>query len=291
MSEVAIDKTRCACCGACVETCSERIFAQTESGAIPHRLHPGLCIACGHCVAMCPHEAVRHPAFPDGTVHAVNRGNMPRVEQVMEMLRMRRSIRHFEDRPVENPVMEQVLEGARCAPSAHNFQTTEYVVVRDKAVLRTITDLVASCYAGVMRQLKNPVIRTLYGLTVSKGEIRSALHLLPDFEMVVEAAQQGEDPFLHDAPCLVVTHAARSVNFPEANAILALHNATLVAQALGLGSFLVGYLVGACKRDKRIPRLLSVPNDHEVYGALALGYPKREFKNWVERRPLRVRWL
>ena len=107
----------------------------------------------------------------------------------------------------------------------------------------------------------------------------------------VEAAKQGRDLVFRGAPCLIVGHAPDSVHYPEANAMLALHNATLMAQALGLGGFLVGYVVGACERDRRIPQLLDLPKGHRVRGALALGYPAVTFDRWTKRRPPLVRWL
>jgi nitroreductase/NAD-dependent dihydropyrimidine dehydrogenase PreA subunit len=291
MARIAIDADRCTRCGTCVRSCSENVFALDGPDAVPRIVRETLCIACGHCVAQCPPEAILHADFPEGTIHVIHRERAPSPEQVIEMLRMRRSIRLFKEASVEKDLIEKVLDGARFAPSAHNFQATEYVVVLNGETLRTITGLTARYYARAVKQLRNPLVRALYGLALTRDEVQSALHLLPDLEMVVGAARRGEDPFLHDAPCLLVAHARRSIHFPEANAILALHNATLVAQALGLGGFLVGYLVGACKRDRRIPRLLGIPRSHEVYGALALGHPGEEFTKWVERRPVRAAWM
>jgi nitroreductase len=50
---------------------------------------------------------------------------------VMEAIRKRRSIRSFEDRPVEEEKLQAVLEAGRLAPSAKNLQEWRYVVVRD----------------------------------------------------------------------------------------------------------------------------------------------------------------
>jgi len=291
MSKITIDSKVCARCGTCVLSCSENVFGQPEKGALPELVREALCISCGHCVAICPHGAIAHADFPEGSVTPVRRELLPSAESVLEMLRARRSIRLFKDAPVERGVLERILEGARMAPSAHNFQTTEYLVIQDTELLRRIPEICARYYAKVAKQLRNPIVRGLYRLELTREEIESVVPLLSDLDMVVELAGKGEDPFLHHAPCLILCHAERNLNYPEANAILALHNATLVAQALGVGGYLVGYVVGACQRDKRIPALLSVPRNHGVYGALALGYPQTQFTKWPARRPLKVRWL
>jgi hypothetical protein len=64
----------------------------------------------------------------------------------------------------------------------------------------------------------------------------------------------------------------------------------LLCHSLGLGCFYAGYVVSACKRDSSIPDLLSIPKKNQVYGALAMGYPKFKYKKWIERRPARIEW-
>jgi len=55
---------------------------------------------------------------------------------VMEAIRTRRSVRSYEDRPVEEAKLAAVLEAGRLAPSAKNLQEWRFVVVRD-ATTRT----------------------------------------------------------------------------------------------------------------------------------------------------------
>lgn len=50
---------------------------------------------------------------------------------VMEAIRTRRSVRSYEDRPVEEEKLAAVLEAGRLAPSAKNLQEWRFVVVRD----------------------------------------------------------------------------------------------------------------------------------------------------------------
>jgi nitroreductase/Pyruvate/2-oxoacid:ferredoxin oxidoreductase delta subunit len=293
MTEVAIriNVERCTHCGACVATCSERIFVQAEARSAPEVRDVGRCIACGHCVAACPAGAVEHSDFPQGSFGPLTPELLPSSAQVFELLRARRSIREFQDKPVPRAVVEQVLEAARTAPSAHNYQKTQYVVVQSAETRRRLFELLAGFYAGLARQLKNPFVRAAFRLQLSKTEVDSAMRLRSDFDMLAELVRQGEDPFLHGAPCVIVAHAERDLNFPESNAAIALHNATLMAQALGLGGFLLGYLVAACGRDRHFGKLFDIPSTHRVYGALALGYPKRAPACWIGRKALVTKWI
>ena len=53
--------------------------------------------------------------------------------ELMESIRARRSIRKFQDRPVEEEKLLAVLEAGRLAPSAKNLQDWRSIVVRDNA--------------------------------------------------------------------------------------------------------------------------------------------------------------
>ena len=52
---------------------------------------------------------------------------------VMEAIRQRRSVRAYQDRPIEEEKLQQVLEAGRLAPSGNNRQEWVFVVVRDSA--------------------------------------------------------------------------------------------------------------------------------------------------------------
>ena len=285
---VSIDPVRCKRCGTCIVSCSESVFEQLENGRPPEVVQGNLCISCGHCVVTCPADAIVHDAFPPGTILPIDASAVPSYVQVRELLRSRRSVRLFKDTPISQDALDAVLDAARLAPSAHNLQEVRYVVVREKAVLEKITESTVGYVTRLAKQIRNPAIRALYRLALSREEIESAMLMLPDFDFVGAAFRKGRDPILHGAPCVLIAYARRSINFPESNAAVALHNAALATHALGLGGFMLGYVVGACKRDKTIPKLLGIPRGHDVYAGLALGHPAIAFPKWIQRRPLEI---
>ncbi|MFC1530025.1 hypothetical protein ACFL41_00805 [Gemmatimonadota bacterium] len=40
-----------------------------------------------------------------------------------------------------------------------------------------------------------------------------------------------------------------------------------------------------------IGKFISLPETHQIYGALTLGYPRLRFSKWPERIPARVTWI
>ena len=51
---------------------------------------------------------------------------------VYEAIKTRKSVRAFQSREVPDEVLERILDAARLAPSANNFQEWRFVVVRDR---------------------------------------------------------------------------------------------------------------------------------------------------------------
>ena len=51
---------------------------------------------------------------------------------VMEAIKRRFSVRNYQDRPVEEKKLKNILEAARLAPSASNRQEWRFIVVRNK---------------------------------------------------------------------------------------------------------------------------------------------------------------
>ena len=57
---------------------------------------------------------------------------------VMEAIRLRKSVRAWAGRPVEDEKLREVLEAGRLAPSASNRQEWRFVVVRDEGARRAL---------------------------------------------------------------------------------------------------------------------------------------------------------
>lgn len=63
------------------------------------------------------------------------------AQQVLELIRSRRSVRKFSDRPVDDELVAQVLEAGRWAPSGMNNQPWRFLVVRDPELKARIAEL------------------------------------------------------------------------------------------------------------------------------------------------------
>jgi nitroreductase len=60
---------------------------------------------------------------------------------VYEAIRIRRSVRSFEDKAIPEETLTRIMEAARLAPSANNRQEWRFVVVRDTSSKRAIMEM------------------------------------------------------------------------------------------------------------------------------------------------------
>ena len=93
------------------------------------------------------HPQSRQPTFPQ------------RINNLAALLRNRRSVRQYSDRPVADEQIEQVLEAARWAPSPHGRQPWRFVVLtQTETKLRLIESMGATWQQNLETDKQAPEI-------------------------------------------------------------------------------------------------------------------------------------
>lgn len=272
--EPEIRETLCTGCGACARDCLRNMLVVEEGKAW---VHGGPCIQCGHCVAVCPADAVRLPGYPEEELrpYTPEQFDIP-GERLLNFMRFRRSIRRFQDRPVEEEKLAALLEAARYAPTGGNLQKTRYILVTEGK--ETLTELALKTLAGAAERMEGEP--ALAGLTRYQQKWR---------EMYPAWKERGKDGLFYNAPCVLLTVAC----YPKAgtgrlDAGLASANMELMAHALGLGVCYVGFFNMAASLEPELYRQLGVEEKEEVVSTLAIGYPDVTYRRTVNRKPANV---
>ena len=123
--------------------------------------------------------------------------------ELMELLKTRRTYRRFEQRPVSEEILQEILLAARYASSAANKQPISYVVVKEPAEVKEV-----------------------FGYT------RWAGYLPPELGQ----PKEGEEPVLF----IGVVENVEMSSFCDTDAGLAISNMTLAAWNHGVGSCIIG---------------------------------------------------
>ncbi|BAK44264.1 nitroreductase family protein [Eggerthella sp. YY7918] len=256
---IEIDEKRCTGCGSCVEDCIGANLA-IENG-VAHAL--GRCILCGHCVAVCPTEAVAIPSFDMADVEVC----VPASESIdpaalLRAIKSRRSIRSYEPRVVEEEKLKLILEAGRYTATAVNAQACRFVVVQKE--LAAFKDLV---WAGIDELLALPV-----------DEMPDWVRPYQRFDRD-HRANPAQDFLFRNAPAVVYVAAARADD-----AGLAAQNMELMAASLGLGMLYNGYL---CRAAEALPTAKAYlqAEDKPLQVCMLLGYPAVTYRRTAPRKP------
>lgn len=154
----------------------------------------------------------------------------------LDLVKQRRSIRHFLDKPVEREKIMACLEAARLAPSACNAQPWKFIVVDDRELKDKLAEVAFSgIYAMNSFSREAPVIVAIVSeksrfLTAIGGLFRGTQYYLIDIGIAGE-------------------------------------HFVLQASELGLGSCWLGWF-----NERAVKSVLNIPRDKKVDILIALGY-------------------
>ncbi len=274
MSFLTIDEEKCKKDGICARTCPGGVISLDGEGGYPVMVPWGesACTRCGHCVAVCPHGALRHRKIPiEGCPEIRNELTISEA-QAVQFLRSRRSVRLFQDKPVEKEKVERLIAVAASAPTAGNSQTVEWLVHTDRAKMREIA---ASAVEWV---------RKLVASDPSVGATR------PYLPRIVTAWDAGRDSVLRDAPVLLVAYAPKEAAFGLVDLTIALSHLDLLAPAMGLGTCWAGLLEGALLSSPPLREMVGIPHGYPFHYPMMLGYPAMKHHRLPPRKAPKIRF-
>lgn len=166
-----------------------------------------------------------------------------------DLLRLRRSVRDYEDREVPVSLVRELITDACEAPSASNRQPCGFVVVANRGMMRRLSDESKKNLLSDMKVLKSPMLR-LYR-PVLKDE---------NFNV------------FYNAPCLIYITGPRDLHSTVKDCSLAASYLMLSAADRGLGTCWVD-LGSAIKAPETLAEL-HIPEDHKIVASIILGYPR-----------------
>ena len=104
------------------------------------------------------------------------------------------------------------------------------------------------------------------------------------------ARQMGLDVIFYRAPAVIVFHSSDAATTPKDDCVIAAQTMSMTAMTMGLESCYIGLFTNASKAHPPIREELRLPDAHQVYSTLIMGYPKLKFFKTVDRRPIKVTW-
>ncbi len=286
--EVNIDK--CTGCGSCVKACPVFVLGMNEGKSFIEK--GNWCIECGHCGAVCPERAI----IQERTIVNKNLeiGDKAAVtpKDCMQLLRERRSVRNYKDKPLSRETIQKIIEAGKYAPTGSNSQRVHYTVITSSETIKAISEEVSRYNSKFFKQLQNKAFASMMKLFLGKNKLNELLLYSPGILHAAEVMEQGKgDPMLHNAPALLIAHAEKWDGSPAFNCAIALYHCSLMAHTMGIGVCFNGWIENTVNINKKLRKMIGIPNDNKCFGAMTLGYQDIKYRRLVERKDPDVEWL
>ncbi len=270
MALLTVDKDTCTKCGTCAAVCPAGIIYFRE-GSFP-RLLPGteeICIRCGHCVAVCPSASLDHAEAPLSETVPVDKTLNVGHEQLVQLVRSRRSVREFRDKEVPREELEKLIDAARYAPTGHNNQEVHWHVITGRATMKKLGDLGADWMRWMIEN--NPAMEEMLAGVLKRQEA-------------------GFDEFLRSAPAAVMACVEKENVMAGGDCAIALAYFDLLATTAGLGCCWGGFFNAAAAAFPPMMAAVDLPEGLEPRGSLMVGYPRYAYPRIPYRKPARISW-
>ena len=182
-----------------------------------------------------------------------------------DVLDARRTIRDFAPTPVPDDTLRRILAAAFKAPTNDHLRQLEFVVVRDRATILTLTDTVATNTGAI----QEPFLQAA-APTMDRDERAMFLDALPKQQRMLAQSACLTLPFFRQIGCPLCQPGEQSGLNYFASAWCALENIFLAAANEGLAC---AFRIPIADEAARVKRLVGAPGDYELACFLAIGYP------------------
>lgn len=266
---ITIDKEKCIECHRCLDACPLVRFAGFES--LEDQFIGYVCLQCGGCVAVCPQGAISIGDLPPATPT----GKVPSSDEVLNLIKARRSVRAFKDQRVRQEDWDKLVEAVKYSPVGHNSQYIDVMIIESPEILKEISRIGMDFWKKTAMLINKPIFRRIFRRTLGEHAFHVFSRAAPFYDQQKDAFERGLDPILFNAPALMLFLAPGTETMGQAEADMAAQTVALYAPALDLGTCYSGIvMVLFSNSNAAIKKVVQVPKGYKVYSALIVGYPK-----------------
>ena len=286
-AEIRINKEICNGCGLCVSVCKDFGLQITDEKVALTETPLFGCVACGHCMAICPTGAIEiygRELSPNDLFELPNRNTAANYEQLLNLLKLRRSVREFKKQTVEKELINKIIEAACTAPMGIPPSDVNVLVLDTFDKVRAFSE----DYCNYLDKMKWFVSKWFLGLMKPLwGKANDEMFtnfVRPLFKIYTESMKKGEDLVTYDAPLAMYFYGSPYAD--PADPIIAATYAMLAGESLGLGTCMLGGihpLIQNGKKAKRFREKYEIKYRSREGLFVIFGYSKVKYSKGINR--------
>ncbi len=190
------------------------------------------------------------------------------MKDIVEIFKTRRCVREYSEKQVPDEEIEFLIDCATYAPSGFNMQPWSFLVVKNKDVMRKISEHGKKSMIPMLEPMKDVSPKA------------------KDFLVFLKT--KGSDMF-YNAPVLIIILGNKNAPTVDYDCAMAAQNMMLAAQSKGIGSCWIGGVQPALM-DESLLKELGAPEGYKAIAPLIFGYPKGKTVMPARAEP-EVKWL
>jgi nitroreductase len=196
------------------------------------------------------------------------------LNSIIDAIKDRRSTRRYLDKKIPKKVVEKIIDAGIYAPSSHNGQPWNFLVISNRKRIKAFSDELKRWYRFLVR-ITWP-LRFIPWIRDGAKQIRPWI-------------RTEKDLFFYSAAVVMIIHAKKD-EFSREDCACCGENMMLAARSLGIGSCWIGLADVALKRNKAMRKRLGIPGSHKTVATIVFGYPK-SFPKALPRREFKKEWV
>jgi nitroreductase len=174
------------------------------------------------------------------------------MNEINKNIHDRRSVRMYDDKPIPNDILNEIIKAGNAAPTGSNAQPWRFVVVEDKGTRAMLATLSIPKVDKWIEKYANEQFKVL----------RKRL------------AGRNADTTYYNAPAIIFVIGKGPV--ANSDCPMVCENMMLAARSLGIGSCWVYFGQLVCD-EPEVKQMLELTEGEAVFGPIVFGYPKGEF--------------
>ena len=204
----SVDHNQCTGCAQCVKTCPAGVLSLAD-GKVQQDDSGFGCIACGHCMMVCPEECIEVTGRGVSAADLVplpSKESRASLEAMESTMLSRRSVRKFANREVAPDLLEKIVAMAATAPMGIPPWDVGVATVAGFAAVKELAAEIAEGYRRMLKVMR-PGLLKLLGPFI--GQVRKDMFgefVVPMAEMFVKHMDEGRDTLFWGAPAVLIFH-------------------------------------------------------------------------------------
>jgi ferredoxin len=285
--EITISEAKCNGCGLCVEVCKDFGLKIVHKKAVISQNPLFGCIACGHCMAICPTGAIEingRELSPDDLFDLPARDSAASYDQLLNLLKIRRSLREFRDEPVGQQITDKIIAAALTAPMGIPPSDVHLLVLPSRESVRRFSEDFCNLLTGMKWFVSNWFLTLMRPFWGKSNDEMMRKFVRPVIQVYNQNMKKGIDLVTYDAPLALYFYGSPYAD--PADPLIAATYAMIAGESLGLGTCMIGGVhpfiqYGSKAKKFREKYGIKFPCREGLF--VIFGYPKVKYSKGIKR--------